>query len=400
MTDAVATSWSKDVKIISLISLAHGCSHFFQLVLPPLFPILTKEFDVGYTELGFVMTVFFVTSGISQVIAGFLVDHFGAKRVLLAGLFIYAVAILCFAMAPAFWFFYPAAVLLGLGNSVFHPSDFTIMNGSVTPSRIGRAFGMHTLGGNLGWALAPTSMITIAWLSNWRVALASAAIVGFAIVLALWFWRADLVDTDRSAEDIKQNAKAPSLGLRPMLSMPIVLCFLYFTFLALALIAVQNFLPPTLEAMYGTALTIGNIALTGFLLGASVGVLVGGILADRTDKHGAMIAGGLFLAALMFAAIGSWDLPNVILIAVASIGGFLTGITTPSRDMLVRSASPAGATGRIFGFVYSGLDVGSALAPISIGILLDFGYSGVLPWAVAAVLIFAIFTALSVRPTR
>jgi len=396
MSETTASSWSKDVKVISLVSIAHGCSHYFQLVLPPLFPVLTGVFDVGYTELGFVMTLFFVTSGFGQVIAGFLVDHFGAKRVLILGMTVYSVAILCFAMAQSFWMFYPAAVLLGLGNCVFHPSDFTIMNASISGSRIGRAFGMHTLGGNLGWAAAPFSMLTIAWLSNWRIALMAASLIGFAIALALWYWRHDL--TDRLAEPEKQNATSNSMSLGPMLTAPIVLCFLYFSLLALALIAVQNFLPPTLQAMYGTPLAIGNTALTGFLLGASVGVVIGGVLADRTTRYSLMIATGLLLAALAFASIAVWNLPTVLLVATTTLAGLLTGLTTPSRDMLVRAASPANATGRIFGFVYSGLDVGSALAPISIGVMLDYGEASALPWAIAIVLVLAIATAVAVRP--
>jgi MFS family permease len=396
MSETTASSWSKDVKVISLVSIAHGCSHYFQLVLPPLFPILTGVFDVGYTELGFVMTLFFVTSGFGQVIAGFLVDHFGAKRVLILGMALYSFAVLCFAMAQSFWMFYPAAVLLGLGNCVFHPSDFTIMNASISGSRIGRAFGMHTLGGNLGWAAAPFSMLAIAWLVNWRVALVVAALIGFAITAALWYWRRDI--TDRVEEPANQDANAKSMSLGPMLTAPIILCFLYFSLLALALIAVQNFLPPTLEAMYDTPLTIGNTALTGFLLGASVGVVIGGVLADRTNRYSLMIAVGLLLAALAFASIAVWNLPTVLLVAATSLAGLLTGLTTPSRDMLVRAASPANATGRIFGFVYSGLDVGSALAPISIGIMLDYGEASALPWAIAIVLILAIGTAVAIRP--
>ena len=400
MSDRAAAAWSHDIKVVSLISLAHGCSHFFQLVLPPLFPLLAAEFAIGYTELGVVMTIFFVTSGFSQVAAGFLVDRFGARRMLLAGLALYCFAIIFFAMAGAFWLFYGLAVLLGLGNSVFHPADFTIMNGSLDPRHLGRAFGMHTLGGNLGWALAPGFMLSIALVAGWRVALLAAAGLGFAILLALWWSRAELDDGPQAPEQRPAARRtASSLSLLAMIGGPVFLCFLYFALLALALIAVQNFLPPTLQALHATPLQIGNVALTGFLLGASAGVLAGGILADRSPHHSLFIALGLAGGALLFVAVGNLALNDVVMVAGMAAAGFLLGMTTPSRDLLVRSATPKGATGRVFGFVYSGLDVGSALAPVGVGMLLDSGRAEWVLWLVAAILVLAITTAVSVRKT-
>ncbi len=397
MSERTFPSWSQDIKVVSLISLAHGCSHFFQLVLPPLFPLLVREFDVGYTELGLVMTVFFVVSGFAQVASGFLVDRFGARRVLMGGLGLYASVIAMFAMAPAFWLFFPAAVLLGLGNSVFHPADFTIMNARVTPSRLGRAFGMHTLGGNLGWAVAPVFMLSLTLAFNWRIALGAAAAVGFSVLIALWLGRDDLEETTRGRAAGRAGGR---MSLLPMISRSVVYCFIYFALLALALIAIQNFLPPILNTLYGTPLEIGNIALTGFLLGAAAGVLVGGFLADRNDRYSLLIAGGLTGAAVAIALVGNFALPVFVMVLLVSSAGFLSGLTTPSRDLLVRSATPAGATGRVFGFVYSGLDVGSALAPISIGILLDGGQVQWVLWLVSAILLLAIATVLAVRPAN
>ncbi len=400
MSDPTAIPWTKDAKVIGLISLAHGTSHFFQLVLPPLFPLMVSEFGVGYTELGIVMTVFFVTSGFGQVAAGFLVDRIGARRVLIGGLALYILAVSAFALAPAFWMFFPIAVLLGLGNCVFHPSDFTIMNASVSPTRLGRAYGMHTLMGNLGWAVAPAFMLSIAFAAGWRSALVAAALVGVAVLAALLFNRSDLADELAEAESATNASHKTHIGLAPLFDSAVVLCFFYFCFLALALIAVQSFLPPTLEALYGTPLEIGNIALTGFLLGAAAGVLFGGVLADRSDRYGLLIAVGLLGSASAFAILAMVEPPTVLLIATAGLAGFLSGMTTPSRDMLVRAATPKGATGRVFGFVYSGLDVGSSGAPIAIGLMLDGGHAAAVLWAVAIVFVLAIATAVTVRTDR
>jgi FSR family fosmidomycin resistance protein-like MFS transporter len=398
MTATTANGLSNDIKVISLVSVAHGCSHFFQLVLPPLFPMLVaSNFAPGYTELGVMMTVFFVASGFSQVAAGFLVDRFGALRVLILGLSIYCLVILGFAVAPAFWMYYPLAALMGLGNCVFHPADFTIMNASLDPKRLGRAFGFHTLGGNMGWALAPGFMLGLAYLIGWRGALIAAASIGIVIVLTL-IWQRDAFRPQQTEAGPGKGAAMPTTSISAMLSLPVFYCFLYFCLLAMALIAVQNFLPPTLLAVHGTPLDIGNTALTGFLLGASAGVMAGGILADRSQRYGLTIGIGLVGAAVLFAAVGTFALPVAVMIAGISMAGFLTGMTTPSRDLLVRSATPPGATGRVFGFVYSGLDVGSAFAPVTIGILLDAGQAHWVFWVLSAILLLAIGTAVAVRP--
>jgi MFS family permease len=318
--------------------------------------------------------------------------------VLLIGLALYSLAIFLCAVVPWFWFFLPVAVLVGLGNSVFHPSDFTILNASVNPDRLGRAFGIHTLGGNLGWAAAPVTMLAAGAAFGWRPALLIAAAIGVVILLILILNRRVLRDEHdhRAEQGMEAAAPAEAVGLRPLLSRSVVMCFFYFVFLAAALIGIQNFLPTTLNLLHGTNLALAGTVLTGFLLGASAGVLAGGFLADRSDRYGATIFVGLISAAALFLVVGWVSLPAVALVAAVAGAGFLSGVTTPSRDMLVRSATPKGATGRVFGFVYSGLDAGSALAPLLIGVILDHGNPIWVTWIVALAFFAAIFTAVSI----
>ena len=74
----------QDARTIGLIGVAHGTSHFFHLLLPPLFPLFIRDFGFSYSELGLLVSTFFVISGIGQALAGFLVDRVGARPVLLA----------------------------------------------------------------------------------------------------------------------------------------------------------------------------------------------------------------------------------------------------------------------------------------------------------------------------
>lgn len=388
---------NRDIKVMALIGIAHGCSHFFQLVLPPLFPFLKDVFAVSYTQLGLVMTLFYVTSGVLQTPAGFLVDRVGARNVLIGGLAIFCTAILLYGLVPSFWMLIPVAILAGIGNSVFHPADFSILNASVDQKRLGRAYGTHTLGGNLGWALAPVLMAGGAALFGWRAAPIIAALVGYAILAALLLNR-DLLKEDAGAARREAAAKGQAqAALGPLLTMPVVMCFLYFLLLSFALIGVQNFLPATLDALYGTPLALATTALTAFLLGASVGVMVGGHVADKGVKLEVIVISGLLGAAAMMLLVANLNLPGFLLVGAVAGAGFLQGFTTPSRDLIVRGAAPKGASGRVFGFVYSGLDAGSALAPLAIGLLLDHGMPHAVLWFVAAMLALTTLTAVAIR---
>ncbi len=395
-SDNGTRSW-RDIKAISLIGLAHGNSHFFQLVLPPLFPFMIADFDVGYTELGAMMTVFYVSSGLAQPVAGFVVDRFGARQVLIIGMALYSAAILLAGTLSEFWMFFPVAVLIGLGNSVYHPADYTILGATVSQERLGRAFSVHTFGGNLGWAAAPVFMLTMQAMVGWRGALLAAGAVGVFVTVLLILNRHDLREEKDGAD--KDEAQ-PAAGLAPLINLPVMMCFMYFTLTAASLIALKAFLPATLESLHGTPLSAGNTALTGYLVSAAVGVLLGGVLVDRQFKHNVVIVFGMIGASALFAVVALMTLPPLALIVIIASSGFLLGVTTPSRDMLVRSATPKGATGRVFGFVYSGLDAGAALAPITIGILLDGGEPVYVIWFITGALFLAVFTVLSVRSRR
>ncbi len=387
-----------DVQVMALIGVAHGISHFFQLVLPSLFPLLKDDFQVSYAELGAVMTVFYITSGLLQTPAGFLVDRIGARAVLLGGLGLYSVAIALYGLAPGFWMLFPCAMLAGIGNSVFHPADYSILNASVRQNRLGRAYGSHTLGGNLGWAAAPPLMTAAALLVGWRGALLLAALLGLIVLALLLLSRSRLAEDMAGARRAQQGntASAPT-GAAPLFSLPVVMCFGYFLLLATGLVAVQNFLPATLGALHGTPLSLATTALTGFLLGASAGVVIGGALADRGVAPNRIVIGGLFGAAGMALLVAQLDLPATLLVAAIAAAGFLQGATTPSRDLIVRGAAPKGASGRVFGFVYSGLDAGSALAPPIIGLLLDHGRADQVLVLVAVMFVATTFTLFGIR---
>ncbi|MEO8668416.1 MAG: MFS transporter [Bauldia sp.] len=396
MTVAATTLSHHPYRVMGLIGVGHGASHFFHLVVPSLFPLIKLDLGVSYAQLGLLTTLMFVVSGISQTVCGFLVDHLGARRILFTGLALLAGAIFLCGLAPG----YPALLVLmavaGLGNAVFHPADYAILGGSIARGRLGRAYGIHTLGGNLGWAAAPATMLFLAQFVGWRGALMIAGGIGFAILLLL-VSQAAFLDDGRARRPKPADAlgAAPQAGIASILfSLPVLLCFAYFVLLATGQIGMQNFLPSILGALNGTPLTTAGTALTAFLLGSTAGVAVGMMYADRTERHHLTVAGGLSIMAALVLIIAEVDLAATVLIATVAVAGAALGFTIPSRDLVVRQATPPGATGRVFGFVYSGLDVGSAVAPVTIGLMLDHNLPRLTLWLVAILIVAAIGIAL------
>ena len=396
------TTVRADAAVIAVVGVAHATSHLFHLLLPPLFPLLMPAFGFSYTEAGFLMTVFFAISGLGQAFAGIVVDRYGARRVLMAGVSLLAASGVALAVAANYWMLLVVAVLAGSGNAVFHPADFSLLNKKVSPSRLGHAFSVHGLSGNLGWAAGAAISGTAMALAGWRGAGVVAALVALCSVVALQLAR-PLLDDDRAKLGAGGTAAGATFGF---LGVAVIWrAFLFFLLVTAAFSGLQNFSAPVLGGLYGFSPTAAVAALTGYLLGSAAGMVAGGFIAGRVHSHEravgtAMVAAAIFAAVLASGLPASWSV--IPLMAGIGIG---VGLAGPSRDLLVRrvatdalaggNASPA--FGRVYGFVYSGIDVGLAMGPLAFGALLDAGgRDGVLP-GVALLQVLAVLTVLAMR---
>ena len=369
-------SLREDARTIGLIGLAHGSSHFFHMLLPPPVPFLIADFGFSYSELGLLLSVFFVVSGVGQALSGFVVDRVGARPVLFFALACFATAGLTAASASGYAGLVAAAVLAGLGNAPFHPVDFTILNKRVSPARLGHGFSVHGISGNLGWATAPVFMAGIATAAgSWRVACASGAVLAL-VVLAIMVINRDALD-DRHGARGTQPAAAGSAGAAPehplaFLRLPAVwLCFSFFFWSTCSLSAIQSFAGPALEQLYAIPLPLAAMVVTGYMLCGAAGMVVGGFLVGRVQRLEKIISVCLLASAALLVLVGLQWLPGMAALAVAALAGTGIGIAGPSRDMLIKRAAPPGATGRVYGTVYSGLDLGFCLAAPVFGAMLD-----------------------------
>lgn len=400
MSTVAVPSLRQDAQVIGLVGVAHGISHFFHLILAPLFPWLKDEFSLSYAELGLLMTAFFVVSGIGQALAGFVVDRLGARNVLFSGIGLLGLSALVLSQATSYPMLMAGSMLAGVGNSVFHPADFTLLNKRVSTPRLGHAFSVHGISGNLGWAAAPAFLATLAGLFSWRVALAAAACIPFVVLLLLFVYR-DLLHTDEVKATVTASHKeANAAHILDFMRVPAVwMCFAFFFITAMALGGIQSFSSAGLRALYGMSLASATMGYTAYMLASAAGMVWGGFLAARAMHHERTIAFAFTIAGVFALIVALGIVPPVIAIALMGAIGFGAGIAGPSRDLLIRAAAPKNATGRVYGVVYSGLDIGLSMAPLLFGALMDAHHPS---WVFVGIGIFqcmAIVTAVGVGTT-
>ncbi len=347
------------------ISAAHWVSHFHLLVLPMLFPFLKAQLGVGYIELGFALTVFAVVSGLTQAPLGYVVDHIGARKILLLGLCLGGFALILLGLHVSYPWLIVSAVLLGIANSVYHPADYAILSAHMDEARMGRAFSIHTFAGFLGGAVAPAIVAALVTVSGGQGALIVCGAVGPLVALMLVL----MGIPDAGAN--KHKAPGERASQQNIVTPALIVLTLFFTLLGLSSAGIGNFGVVALMSGYDTSFSTANIALTAFFGASAVGVLAGGFLADRTHRHGQVAAACFAVNAAIVLVIATVTLPAILLTAAMTAAGFLGGVIAPSRDMLVRNAAPIGAAGRAFGIVSTGFNFSGIASPLLFGWIMD-----------------------------
>jgi MFS family permease len=385
----------RDARVLGLIGTGHFMSHFYMLCLAPLFPAWRAEFDVSYATLGLAIALMSGTTALLQTPVGFLVDKHGARRFLVGGTALMALSIAAMAFAPNFWTVLALAVLSGVGNSVIHPADYAILAGSVRKSFMGRAFAIHTFTGNLGFMMAPIAIGLLTAVTGWRETVLVVGLLGLPVVAGI-LWQSRV---------LQEQAKPRSAEGRPggrelLLSREILLFFAFFLLSSMAGSGIQAWLITVLGYLWGVPVEFGALVLTGYMVGATGGTLVGGWIADTTKRNLMSIVTVLTLIAMaLLLSLGTLPMPAWLMPAVALAGGLALGTSRTPRDVMLKDACPPGEIGKVFGFVSAGLPLGGAIMPVPLGLLIDAGYPVLVLPVAAGVLGLSLLCAGSARET-
>lgn len=394
MADIVAgsdrTEPQSELRSLTVISIAHWFSHYVILVMPMLFPFLKERLNVGFQELGFALTVFAVVSGLTQAPVGYVVDRFGARKLLILGVCLGGAAFIILGMNLSYPSLIACAALLGLANSVYHPSDYALLAANIDGKRIGRAFSIHTFSGFFGGAVAPAIVAALFALLGGPGALVASGVLGLLVALLILAFPIPEASAATAAKSQDANAGTASSVLNPA----IITLTIFFMLLGLSNSGISNFGVSALMGGYGLQFAAANIALTAYLGASAVGVLAGGFLADRTHRHGDVAAACFAANVVIIALIAMFTPHTVLLITMMTVAGFLGGVIAPSRDMLVRKAAPAGAAGRAFGIVSTGFNMSGVVSPLLFGWIMDQPMPRGVFWGAAAFMALTVLLAL------
>ncbi|HEY2136937.1 MAG TPA: MFS transporter [Xanthobacteraceae bacterium] len=382
-----------DARVIATISAAHFVSHYYTLILAPLFAFVRADYGVSYTQLGIALAAYNLVSGALQTPAGFLVDRIGARSVLVAGMAIGAAAFAVVGLTDSFWLLVAMFALAGIGNTVYHPADYTILSQQVRPERVAHAFSVHTFAGMLGSALAPTTLVLLQGAIGWRGAFLAAAVLGLVVAAVVALQR-DPPAAPVRPKPVGEPAAETVVGWPLLLSPVILLNLAYFALMSFGSAGIQNFTVVGLDALFGTPFGVGSSALTAYLMLTALGVLAGGFLAGRVRHHAFPVIAGMTAMAACAITIGLMGLGAVALTLVLGFAGFMMGFSMPSRDLIVRAVTPEGSFGKVFGFVSTGMNLAWAIAPLVFGQLMDRGHPQAVFMVIAASCALAILTVL------
>lgn len=345
------------------------------LSLPPLFLFMKPELQVSYAALGAIVSAFAATTAVGQIPAGILVDRFGARYVLIGGIGIISICLVLSGLSEGYWPLFIYFLVAGIGNSVFHPADFSILSARLDKKIFGRAVSIHSFMGYLGWAGASLFILPLAKITNWHTALFIVGLVGLALTIVMVV-QSHLINDRKEEADIPSENSKPKLNFKEnislMFSLPLVMMSLFYLLTAMATAGIMSFSIVANVAFYGVTTDFAGGMLTAHLIALSVGVLIGGWLADLTERHNFVAGIGVVCMALSILCLAYEQELVFVMIIGMLLSGLFYGISSPSRDLLTRKSAPEGSAGVAFGFTSTGMSIGNFVGPVLFGWMMDF----------------------------
>ncbi len=383
-------------KVVGVISAAHFYSHYYFIVLPLMFPILKDVYDISYTQLGIGYGVFSAVTAICQTPIGFVVDRYGARWILIAGIVAESVILALFGVFHTYTAYLVLMALAGLANSVYHPADYSILTRTVRKDRLGKAFSIHTFCGQAGSAASPVVIVLISMGVHWSHSLMLSGALGLLIAFGVILGSKELDRLDDTVDSTVSAKRIEKGSWRLLFSIPILMGWLFFMGFTMATAGIYDFSVSAFSEIYGASLGEAGTVMWSFLVAVAFGILGAGYIADRWKRHELVVATCMVGVASCMFFIAFVPMPLIVLVVPMIIAGFFEGFITPSRDIIISSLGSPKDMGKIFGIVTTGFSAGGILGPPLFGFLLDLGDPYSIFWGAGVISLLTLLTL--VRP--
>jgi MFS family permease len=371
--------------------LAHATHHLLTALPQPMQPFMQDEFSLSKAQLGGVTAAFSLSSGASQLPAGWLADRIGPTWLITIGVLGVGLSGLLVGISSSYSMLLVFLVLMGLMAGGYHPASTPLISLSVPPNQRGRALGLHLIGGNSSFFLAPLIAGGIAAVWGWRGSFLALAIP--TIILGLFFFLYLRKRYGKAHIETMKRKQMEERPPQPGYQRRLIAFLVMMVFGGGAGATVNAFLPVYIKEVLGASNEISAMSLSIIFSSGLWAGPVGGWISDRIGSTRVIIVTGILSGLILFAlkevSLG-WGLWIVLWII-----GVIQAVRFPVTEVFIMSQSPAKNRSTIYGIYYSTMQyTGAIFAPIMGGFIDRYGYATMFTFAAWAVTAMAIITAL------
>jgi predicted MFS family arabinose efflux permease len=349
--------------------LAHFAHHLLTALPAPMLPMIRSEFALDYTQAGMVVSAFSLAYGIGQLPAGWITDRVGARVVIMLGICGVAAAGVLVGLSPTYTLLLVFMALMGLAGGNYHPAAPPVISGIVAPEKLGRALGLHAIGGSASYFIAPLVAASIAAVFGWRGAFIGVAIPAMFLGIVLYIALAKISAKKRTTAGVSQIERAA----RPLHVRRIVFFIILSTFAQAVMASALTFVPLFAIERFGISKEAAAIFLSVSYSSGLWAAPLGGYLSDRVGSIPTVLAVSLLAAPAVYLLNIA---PDVISFGVLMIViGMITYVRMPASEVFMVNETTTRNRASILGIYYFGNSEASALLTPVVGYLIDhFGF--------------------------
>ena len=345
------------------LAFTHLYQHIIMASLPPILTLIQADFGASYAQMGLLLSASRFSGGVLQLPSGMAADRFGKKKVLLIGFGLLLVSVFLAGLAPTLIMLVVLQIMVGVGDSAFHPTTFSMISQGSRQETLGKNMSVHTMAGFVGTYVAMSLIARMGESVGWRSTLMLLPIPGLilGLVLATWFREPPVARPEEKGRGGGEQS--------PLFRGPLPVIFLVSLMHGASMQGLISFLPAFLTVVHGLSVVEAGDLASLLIVGVAT-IVLGGWLADRVSRIN-MVALAAVMAALLMVALALWTPSRLILSLILIATGIAIYFSTPAYTALISAYASAASQGRLFGLSFAGSAIGGSTGVLLVGFIAD-----------------------------